>query len=215
MQTDSSELVANLSRLAVETYVDSNYTTIANTLFKNGEENQLDPNLLLSELENEDYALPKKSRDIFLYFPYRMLNIFPTVAIFGNLDLTTGKTIRKVTFYPTHAIANEKGMISFNNGIVFNSKKGEVRIGKTTKNIKYFIATQNTNQGQVKLQSQLYHTDGEYVIIYMKSYNRFVVMDVETFNSTYVQMFILEKYDKNIFELVVSSPYSKIYKLKK
>jgi len=41
------------------------------------------------------------------------------------------------------------------------------------------------------------------------------VMDSETFNSTYVQMFMLEKYDKNLFELVVSSPYSKIYKLKK
>ena len=215
MLSPSTELVSNLSRLAVETYVDSNYSTIANTMFKNGEEDKIDPNLLLSELENEDYVLPEKSRDIFLYLPYRMLNIFPTVAIFGNLDLTTGKIIRKVTFYPTHAIANEKGMISFNNGIVFDSKKGEVRIGKITKNIKYFIVTQDTNQGRVKLQSQLYHTDGEYVIIYMKSYNRFVVMDAETFNSTYVQMFILEKYDKNIFELVVSSPYSKIYKLKK
>jgi len=215
MQTTSPELAANLSRLAVETYVDSNYTNIANTLFKNGKKEQIDPNLLLSELENSSYTLPKETRDIFLYLPYRMLNIFPTVAIFGNLDLTTGKTIRKVTFYPTHAISNEKGMISFNNGIVFDSKKGEVRIGRTTKNIKHFIVTQNTKQGQVKLQSQLYHADGEYVIIYMKSYNRFVVMDAETFNSTYVQMFILEKYDKNLFELVVSSPYSKIYKLKK
>ena len=82
-------------------------------------------------------------------------------------------------------------------------------------NVKNFIVTQNTKQGRVQLQSQLYHVDGEYAIVYMKSYNTFVVMDTETFNSTYVQMFMLEKYDKNLFELVVSSPYSKIYKLKK
>ena len=44
-------LAANLSRLAVETYVDSNYANIADTMFKNGKEDQLDPNLLLSELE--------------------------------------------------------------------------------------------------------------------------------------------------------------------
>ena len=80
--------------------------------------------------------------------------------------------------------------------------------------MKNFIVTQNTKQGEVQLQSQLYHVDGEYAIVYMKSYGTFVVMDSETFNSTYVQMFMLEKYDKNLFELVVSSPYSKIYKLK-
>ena len=75
--------------------------------------------------------------------------------------------------------------------------------------------TQNTKEGKVQLQSQLYHADGEFAVVYMKSYNTFIVMDSETFNSTYVQMFMLEKYDHNLFELVVSSPYSKIYKLKK
>jgi len=215
MQTTSPELAANLSRLAVETYIDSNYSIVVNTLFKNGEKDQLNPNLLLAELENEDYSLPPKSRDIFLYLPYRMLNIFPTVAIFGNLDLTTGQKERKITFYPTYAISSKEGIISFQNGIVFDSKKGQIHVGKGIKSVKYFIATQNTNQGQVKVQSQPYHNDGEYTIVYMKSYNRFVIMDMETFKSTYVQMFMLGKYDKNLFELVVSSAYSKIYKLKK
>ncbi|CAA6819313.1 MAG: Oligosaccharyltransferase PglB (EC, partial [uncultured Sulfurovum sp.] len=35
MQTPSQELAANLSRLAVETYVDSNYSIVANKLFEN------------------------------------------------------------------------------------------------------------------------------------------------------------------------------------
>jgi len=51
-------------------------------------------------------------------------------------------------------------------------------------------------------------------MVYMKSYGKFVLMDMETFNSMYVQMFMLGKYDKNLFELVISSPYSRIYKLK-
>jgi hypothetical protein len=49
----------------------------------------------------------------------------------------------------------------------------------------------------------------------MQSYGQFVVMDNETLHSMYVQMFILGKYDKDLFELVVSSPYSKIYRLKR
>lgn len=214
MQTSSPEFAANLSRLAIETYVDSNYSNVADTMFKNGKEDQLDPNLLLSELEDGAYKLPNKTRDIYLYLPYRMLRIFPTVAVFGNLDLSTGKAERKISFYPTNAVSNKDGVIAFSNGITFDAKKGEITLGQQKTQVKNFIVTQNTKQGKVQLQSQLYHADGEYAIVYMKSYNTFVVMDSETFNSTYVQMFMLEKYDKNLFELVVSSPYSKIYKLK-
>lgn len=215
MQSDSPDLVANLSRLAVEIYIDSNYSNIANTLFKNKQEDQLDPNILLSELDDPTYILPKKTRDIYIYLPYRMLSIFPTVTIFGNLDLTTGKAVRNSVFYPANAVSNQNGIIALSNGIGFDAKNGELIFGQQRANVKNFIVTQNTQEGKTELQSQLYHADGDYVVVYMKSYGTFVVMDSTTFNSAYVQMFMLEKYDKNLFELVVSSPYSKIYKLKK
>ena len=144
-----------------------------------------------------------------------MLRIFPTVAVFGNLDLTTGQAERKIAFYPTQAVSNKEGKLAFRNGITFDTKKGVIGLGQEEKAVKYFVVTQNTKEGKVKLQSQLYHADGEYAVVYMESYGQFVVMDNETFNSMYVQMFMLEKYDKDLFELVVSSPYSKIYKLKK
>jgi len=218
MQTTSPVLAANLSRVIVESYVsidkDSNVSTVADSLLKNKQKGQLNPNSLLSDLEDEIYMMPEKTRDIYIYLPYKMMNIFPTVSVFGNLDLTTGEKERKVSFYPTQAVSNNQGMITFGNGIVFDAKKGQITLGKQKKSIKYFIVTQNTKDGKVRLQSQLYHADGEYAIVYMKSYGRFVVMDSETFNSMYVQMFILEKYDQMLFELVISSPYSKIYKLK-
>ncbi|BAF71063.1 oligosaccharide transferase [Sulfurovum sp. NBC37-1] len=215
MQTSSPELAANLSRLAVETYVDSNYSVVADTLFKNGKKDQINPNILLGELENGTYKLPEKTRDIYLYLPYRMLNIFPTVAVFGNLDLTTGKAERKIMFYPTRAIKNKNGVLQFSNGIVFDAKKGELFFGKQKVPVKYFVVAQMTKNGETQIQTQPYHAEGRYVVIFMKSYGRFVVMDEETFHSMYVQMFILGKYDKDLFDLVVSSPYSKIYKLKK
>ena len=215
MQTTSQDLAANLSRLAVETYVESNYKVVADTLFKNREKDQLDPNLFLSELDDPDYTLPKKTRDVYLYLPYRMLNIFPTVSVFGNLDLTTGKAERKISFYPTQAVSNKDSLLVFRNGIQFDTKKGMISLGKQEIKVKHFIVTQLTKDGKTQLQSQHYHADGQFAIVYMKSYGQFIVMDSETFNSSYVQMFMLEKYDKDLFELVVSSPYSKIYKLKK
>ncbi|HEY9129218.1 MAG TPA: STT3 domain-containing protein [Sulfurovum sp.] len=215
MQTSSPQLAANLGRLAVETYVGSQYKEVADTLFKNKQKDQLDPNLLLSDLEDKAYKLPQKTRDIYLYLPYRMLNIFPTVVLFGNLDLKTGQAERKVAFYPTQAVSNQEGVLTFRNGIVFDTKNGMIGLGKLQEAVKHFVITQYTKEGKVNIQSQLYHADGNYVVVFMQSYGQFIIMDTETFNSMYVQMFILEKYDKELFELVVSSPYSKIYKLKK
>jgi len=215
MQTSSPDLAANLSRLAVETYVSSNYKEVADTMFKNKQKDQLDPNLMLSELENPDYKLPEKTRDIYLYLPYRMMRIFPTVAVFGNLDLTTGQAERKIAFYPAQAVGKKEGKIVLSNGITFDTQKGVISLGKQEEAVKYFVVTQNTQEGKLQVQAQLYHADGEYTVVYMQSYGQFVVMDNETYNSMYIQMFMFEKYDKDLFELVVSSPYSKIYKLKK
>jgi len=215
MQTTSADFAANLSRLAVETYVESNYSVVVDTLFKNGKENQVDPSVLMSQIDDKDYSLPKKTRDIYLYLPYRMMNIFPTVAVFGNLDLTTGEEERKISFFPTRATAQEKGVLSFANGIAFDTNTGEIVLGQSHQKVKNFIITENTPEGKVHLQPHLYHMDGEYIVIFMKSYGQFLIMDTQTFNSMYIQMFVLEKYNKSLFELVVSSPYSKIYKLKK
>jgi len=215
MQTTSPELAANLSRLAVETYVDSNYSVVADRLFRNGKKDQVDPDVFLGELESNHYRLPEKTRDIYLYLPYRMLNIFPTVAVFGNLDLRTGKQERRMMFYPTRVVKNNNGILQFANGIIFDTKKGELLLGKQQIAVKYFIVTQLTKKGKTQLQAQPYHADGDTVVVYMKNYGRFVIMDSKTFDSTYVQMFMLGKYDKKLFELVVSSPYSKIYRLKK
>jgi dolichyl-diphosphooligosaccharide--protein glycosyltransferase/undecaprenyl-diphosphooligosaccharide--protein glycosyltransferase len=215
MQTTSPELAANFSRLAVETYVDSNYSIVADTLFKNGKKDQVDPNLLLGELESNTYPLPKKTRDIYLYFPYRMLSIFPTVMVFGNLDLKTGKKEREIMFYPTLARKKQGSMLTFSNGIIFDMKKGILFIGDQQIAVKNFIVTSSEKDGEISLKSQVYHPNGGLVVVYMQSYGKFIIMDMETFKSMYVQMFVLGKYDKNLFELLVASPYSRIYKLKK
>ena len=243
MQTSSSQLAANLSRLSVETYADlySKYRkknssnvekkltilekdniyykgskgAITKKLFINKKKTDMNPNLLLNELESESFNLPKKSRDIYLYLPYRMLRIFSTIAIFGNIDLATGKEKRKITFIHTRKVSEIDGKIVLRKDIVLDTKSGEVTIKNEIKKIRNFITTENTKSANIKLNSKMYHIDGGYSVIYMKSYKKYVVMDTEIFNSMYVQMFILGKYDKELFDLVVSSEYSRIYKLKK
>lgn len=215
LQTSSSELAANLSRLAVETYVDSNYSVVADRLFDPQKNGGKDVNIILESLKADAYKIPPKSRDIYLYMPLRMLDIFPTVSVFGNLDLHTGKPLRKIAFYPTSIFASKEGVLQLRNGIVFDANKGDLLFGNEKKIVKYFIVTANQKDGNITMRTQIYHPDGTYAIVYMKSYGRIIVMDMETFSSMYVQMFILGKYDKKLFEPVVVSPYTRIYRLKR
>jgi len=211
MFSTSPTEVANLSRLAVETYVDSNYSIVANTIFNDTE----NPNRLLNALKKSDFKLPKKTRDVYLYFPYRMLNIFPTVGVFGNINLKTGRKKRNIIFYPTVAIGQNGSQVVFQNGISFDASKGIITLGKRKEKVYKLDQVVLGNNAMPKVNSSLMHIDGTLCVVYLKSYNRVIIMDKETYNSAYVQMFMLGQYDKNLFELVVSSPYSKIYKVKR
>ncbi|CAA6825300.1 MAG: Oligosaccharyltransferase PglB (EC, partial [uncultured Sulfurovum sp.] len=210
MQTPSQELAANLSRLAVETYVDSNYSIVANKLFENKK-----PKTLLAELKKPDFKLPAKTRDVFLYMPFRMMRIFPTVAVFGNINLETGRKERNVHFYPSSIASQQGGKVILQNGIIYDSIKGEVTIGNKTRKVYRFDAASYRANGKSEVQSKLHSIAGELCVVFLQSYGQIVVMDRKTYESAYVQMFMLEHYDKDLFELVVSSAYSKIYKIKK
>jgi len=213
----SPQQVANLSKLTVETYVDTNYSIVADQLFK-----EKNPRRLLAELKEKDYKLPKKTRDVYLYMPYRMMRIFPTVGVFGNINLKTGKEERKIYFSPLSIAQQANGKVLFRNGTIYDGTKGTVEVilkennkyvKKTKKVYRFDVAGYGAN-GKTKVQSKLHSISGEYCIVFLQSYGQIVVMDRKTYNSAYVQMFMLGKYDKNLFELVVTSPYTKIYKVK-
>jgi dolichyl-diphosphooligosaccharide--protein glycosyltransferase/undecaprenyl-diphosphooligosaccharide--protein glycosyltransferase len=216
----SPTLTANLARVSVEGYVKANlennetvnnsFKAIADTLFFKKK-----PEAYLKRISTTAFTPPAKTREAFLYLPYRMLNIFPTVGVFSNLNLKTGNPKRKIQFFPSHPISEKNGQIVLANGIRLDLLKNEVRIGRDKLKIKHFdIATLGKNS-MPKIQAKVGHLDGTLSVVYLKSYNKMIVMDNKTYNSAYVQMFMLGKYDKNLFELVVSSPYSKIYKVKR
>jgi len=210
MQTTSQELAANLSRLAVETYVDSNYSIVANKLFENKK-----PNSLLTELKSSEFKLPKKTRDIYLYLPFRMMRILPTVEVFGNINLKTGRAERNIQFYPTRIVKQSSTTIGLANGILIDTIKGEIILGRKHIKIQRFDTATLSSSETIDVKSRLMHMDGDLCVVYLNTYKQIVVMDRETYNSVYVQMFMLGKYDKELFELVISSPYSKIYRVKK
>jgi len=212
--TTSPLEAARLSRLAVETYVDSNYKIVADTLFKNRQPDQIDVGSYLETLRYGDVQMPEKSRDIYLYLPMRMLDILPTIKIFSNIDLSTGKPVSNPFFYTTQRFHDSGSVLNLGNGVVLLKNEGKMQIGDQKVQLGQFIKVGYATDGKLNVQKQVINPTSRLTLIYMESYQRFLVLDTEYLDSTYIQMYVFENYDKELFEPVILDPLVKIYKLK-
>jgi dolichyl-diphosphooligosaccharide--protein glycosyltransferase/undecaprenyl-diphosphooligosaccharide--protein glycosyltransferase len=215
LTTDSQLEAARLSRIAVETYVSTGYKVVADTLFKNETPEQIDPNAYLSRLADpEPVRLPEKSRDIYLYLPYRMIDIFPTVTLFSNLDLSTGERLPQKMFLKMTHFKNTPDRLIFSNGIELEKKGGLLLLGKKKVPLRRFVSTALDRNGKSHSAVQQLDPSAPFSLVFMKSYNIFLLLDESMYNSLFVQLFVLGNYNEDLFELVESSPWAKIYRLK-
>jgi len=214
LMTESPLEAARLSRIAVETYVDSGYKHIADTLFKNRQPGQVDPNAYLETLRYGEATLPEATRNVYLYLPYRMLDIFPTVTLFSNLDLNTGQEYSRPFFYATPRFRDSADTIDLGRGIVVNKSNGMVRLGQDEVPLRSIYRVNVLKDGTIRGEQQLLHMNGQLTLIFMASYGKFLLVDEKMFNSTFIQMFVLGKYDAALFEPVIADPWVRVYKLK-
>jgi dolichyl-diphosphooligosaccharide--protein glycosyltransferase/undecaprenyl-diphosphooligosaccharide--protein glycosyltransferase len=214
LNTPSQLQSANLSRVAIETYVSSDYQLVSDTLFKNGKKDQLNPNDYLENLESEDFSPPKKTRDVFLYLPNRMLNIFPTVGLFSNLNLVNGNKYQNPFFYQTSRFKDAGDIIHLGNGISLLKKQGILSFGKNQTQIRRFVIVGYSKDGTLQKNIQEVNPNASISVIFMQSYGKFLVLDENLYSSTFIKLFVLEEYDKNLFEPVIMHPLAKVYKIK-
>lgn len=172
-----------------------------------------DTNDFLLSLQT-DIILPKKTRDIYFYLPYKMLNIYPTVSLFSNLNLMTGKQGTRPFFYKTNNFKDNGNSLDLGRGIFIDKVKGVLKIGNQQVALKRFVRSYYTNDMKLKNNIQTLTKDNGLSVIYMSSYKTFLVLDEKTYNSLYIQLMVLENYDKKLFEMIDSNPYAKLYKLK-
>lgn len=214
LTTDSQTEAANLSRTAVETYVSSGYKEIADTLFKNKQPDQVDVETYLLQLRINTADIPKATRDIYLYLPYRMMDIFPTVALFSNLNLNTPDNRQQPFFYTSGAVQDTGKTLELGSGVSILKENSFLKIGDKEIPIKEFYQVGYDRTNTLQVNRQKFASEGLNVI-YMASYGRFLVIDDFYLNSTYIQMFVLENYDKTLFEPVILSPLAKVYRSKR
>ncbi len=207
---------ANMSRLATE-YTEKKYngdinrTIIAQMILDYGYN---DSNDFLTSLQT-DIKLPSKTRDIYFYLPNRMLNIYPTIRLFSNIDLMNGIKGDYPFFYKTRNFRDNGSSINFGNGISLDKKTGKLNIGQSSVTINRYVTTTYTNDNKLKTNMTVIDSSSNYNIIYMQSYEQFLIVDEQTYNSLYFRLFVLEDYDKSLFEPTILTPLAKVYKLKR
>lgn len=173
-----------------------------------------DPDNFFDTLNDKNLKKPAKTRDVYFYLPNRMLSIFPTVDLFSNLDILTGQNKAKPFFYVSKGFQDNGVTINLGNNIILNKKDGTVQIGNYKTALNYFAITQYDNTGKLRKNIQQIDKSSKVSVIFMKNYKQFLVLDNRMFNSSFIQLFALENYDKDLFEPVILTPLAKVYKLK-
>jgi dolichyl-diphosphooligosaccharide--protein glycosyltransferase/undecaprenyl-diphosphooligosaccharide--protein glycosyltransferase len=218
--TNPQDVAAKMLRLDVEYTekkytlkdgeIDKNRTNIASMTLNNGYK---DTNDFLMALGGDIKMLPK-TRDIYLFLPNNMLNIYPTVKLFSNLDLMSGMMGKNPFFYKTSDFNENGEFIDLGNGIKISKKDASLKVGNNSVKLKRFVKTEYLSKDKLNVNVQNIAFDGELNVIYMANYHQFLVVDEDTYNSTYFQLFVLEQYDEKLFEPTILTPLLKIYKMK-
>ena len=227
MLTHSQEEAAQMARLDVE-YTEKTFKFLKEnkeeiedknlTIFSNIEQMTVnygykDTNNFLETLQTE-IQLPKKTRDIYFYLPFKMLNILPTINLFSNIDLMTGAHKKAPFIFKSNRFKDNGKVIYLGSNISLDKQTMTLKIGNNRVSMRRFVDIQYNKDMKNIVQVKPIDFNGPLSLIYLRSYKTFLVLDEKTYNSMYIQLMLLENYNHELFEKVIANPYAKIYKLK-
>jgi len=215
LTTSSQKLAYNLGKLSIETYIkinDANKTTkpAAMALFvRNGKPINVEG--FLYKISNKNFKNINLDRDIYLMLPYRMFDIFPTISAFSNRNLNIGAVYSSHFFYK--AKIYKRGNQLFIGNMPIDTKQGAILINNQIVPLKEIDLVGYDKNMKLFVKRQKLRDNGLNLII-LQSYGSALLLDDYYYNSTFVQMFVFENYDKELFEPVILNPVMKIYRFK-
>lgn len=191
-------------------------------------EETLDPNIVRMILESGfkdandflvylesggEIKMPPKSREVYLFLPNDMLSIFPTISKFSEIDLMSGKMEKEPFFFMTRYMQDKGNYIDLSRGVALDKDGASILIGDTKITLNRFITTKYDKDMQLQINSETLNPKGELYAVFMSDYRQLLLLDEEMFNSTFVQLFVLQNYDEQYFKPIILTPFAKVYKL--
>ena len=224
-RSNSHLKAAHLARLKTETFVrlqDKSeseqivFGTAVQEMFKDGSSDLVFYQGLLDGLKDPNAPLPPKSRDVFLFMPYEILRIFPTILSFSSRNL----------YFPSSSsnMKNETPMTILRNGrrqgnyLVFDGghrmdRKGEVRLLDADKSFilpysKMMVVGEDgqpaTTVDQIDVEGVRFSADlskgVNRVAVFVRNKNDLMILSPKTYRSTFAKRFILDRFDASAYE---------------
>ena len=207
---------ANMARLDVE-YTERGYSEkIPNKLKQILKDyNATDVNDFILSLGLADFKPPKPTRDIYYILPDRMMNIFPVVTQFSNIDITDGKQLGELFFITSDRFVQDQSGVHMDNGFSISPNLLSLEFSGRKFAINTFYETSYDANGKLSVKEFNMDSSAQFYVIFMRDYGRFLLLDKTMLNSSYIQLFVFERYRPELFEPVILSPAVKVYKLKR
>lgn len=175
----------------------------------------------LADFSDESIDENLKKREIYIYIPYELFWLAPTIAQFSNVDLRNGKTnydnAKLITYSDIKYDENHKGYV-LNDIMHFDLESGvlrEIESGKSVQLKAYYEVKREHNLMRTYLIKQYSDDNSKLIAVLSRELNRLFLLDERTNNSLIVQFFLYENYDRNLFKMLYKSNESKAWQIKK
>lgn len=173
------------------------------------------PQEMLYMLGANDYPTMEPTRDVYLGLFFRMFQIYSTISAFSQRDLVTGQYLRQNFFIASQIRGVEGEKVLLEQNIVFDKKTGEISDGKQKAAVSALITVELDETGKPKSSVSMANNDGSAVVIDWRPYGMYIVCDNQALSSTFVQMYVFDKYDSRFFEKVIDTPMIKLFRVKR
>jgi len=227
LRSTSQQKAVNLSRLKTETFVNlvnaknrgekTEYSTAVQSIFRDGQGDQPLYQSILADAENADYPLPSKSRDTFIYLPYEILRIFPTILSFSSRNLyfpgNEGSNAPGLNEPPMMILRGghrEGGAYVFENGYRIDRRGYLIVDSQNQGAISYGQAYEVDEKGGPAKIIQALDIDGLSIplrndatigrrILFLPQRGDLVILSADTFRSSFARRFLLNQFDANAY----------------
>ena len=224
LRANSHLQAAHLARLKTETFVrlqddkksgEATYDTAVQEIFKDGSSDLVFYQGLLEEMNDANASLPSKSRDVFLFMPYEILRIFPTILSFSSRNLyfpSSPSDSRKDL--PMKILRNGRRQ---GNNLFFDDghrmdRKGVLKIIDAGNSfvLPYGKMLTVGDDGQPAETVERIEIDGlsiqantskgvNRVVVFVENLNELIILSPKTYRSTFAKRFILDQFDSTAY----------------
>ena len=226
LRSKSPQRAKNLARLKTETYVNLQKkrqsgartpSTAVQAIFKDGTPDLILYQGLLDDLSEASYKTPTKTREVFLFMPYEIMRIFPTILSFSSRNLYFDEKFYEKSFAsgepPMKILRNgrrEGTSIAFDGGYRLD-RRGNLRFeGDRSGVISYGQLWNVRDDLQPAKMAKSIALNGLEIaanpnplssrrLLFVVGRNDLVIFSAHTFHSTFAKRFLLDRFDSKAF----------------